>query len=411
MYLSRIKLTDWKQYEDVDIEFHPSLTILTGANGAGKTSILNILNRHYGWSINNLSTPQRAKGGGLDWFSGLKKSWLNLTDLLKQQTDYDVGSILYSNGRIATLKVPIKGGAQYGVSIHDQQPVVGMHIPSHRPIYSYQPIGSIPTSLGDAGSFLNSYQNIVRDSYQNNGRANPARSLKESLISLAIFGYGNQAYEGNQDAVQTFEGFQKVLAHVLPKTMGFQKISIREAEVIFETLTGSFPLEAVSGGVTAIIDTAWQVFLATRQYPNEEFVITIDEPENHLHPKLQKTFLTSLVNAFPNSQFIVTTHSPFIVTCMRDSNVYVLDFNENNKVYSQKIELDNKAATANDVLRDVLGLDYTLPVWASDKLQDIYRRASEVSKDNIDSFLKTELEKEGLQEFYPEAILTWVKQQ
>lgn len=60
----------------------------------------------------------------------------------------------------------------------------------------------------------------------------------------------------------------------------------------------------------------------------EELLLTpglllIDEAENHLHPKWQKTFLNSILNIFPNLQIIITTHSPFIVSSVENSRVFV----------------------------------------------------------------------------------------
>lgn len=60
----------------------------------------------------------------------------------------------------------------------------------------------------------------------------------------------------------------------------------------------------------------------------EEMLLTpglllIDEAENHLHPKWQKTFLNSILNIFPNLQIIITTHSPFIVSSVENSKVFV----------------------------------------------------------------------------------------
>lgn len=39
----RLKISDWRQFSNVDISFHPHLTVLTGANGAGKTTILTLI--------------------------------------------------------------------------------------------------------------------------------------------------------------------------------------------------------------------------------------------------------------------------------------------------------------------------------------------------------------------------------
>jgi predicted ATPase len=37
-----LRIEGWRQFDNVDIELHPRLTVLTGANGAGKTSLLRI---------------------------------------------------------------------------------------------------------------------------------------------------------------------------------------------------------------------------------------------------------------------------------------------------------------------------------------------------------------------------------
>ncbi|TAE02981.1 MAG: hypothetical protein EAZ97_02050 [Bacteroidetes bacterium] len=60
-------------------------------------------------------------------------------------------------------------------------------------------------------------------------------------------------------------------------------------------------------------------------------VLLIDEAENHLHPKWQKTFLKSILNIFPNLQIIATTHSPFIVASVENAKVFVCE-SRNNQV-------------------------------------------------------------------------------
>ncbi len=43
-----------------------------------------------------------------------------------------------------------------------------------------------------------------------------------------------------------------------------------------------------------------------------EGLVLIDEIETHLHLSLQKKIMDFLCKMFPNIQFVVTTHSPFI---------------------------------------------------------------------------------------------------
>ena len=58
-------------------------------------------------------------------------------------------------------------------------------------------------------------------------------------------------------------------------------------------------------------------------YKKIKGILLIDEAENHLHPKWQKVFLKNIIELFPNLQIIVTTHSPFIVSSIKHSRIYV----------------------------------------------------------------------------------------
>lgn len=54
-------------------------------------------------------------------------------------------------------------------------------------------------------------------------------------------------------------------------------------------------------------------------------VVLIDEVDLYLHPIWQKTVLRDLMSAFPNIQFIVTTHSPFIVQSLKQGELISFD--------------------------------------------------------------------------------------
>ena len=51
-------------------------------------------------------------------------------------------------------------------------------------------------------------------------------------------------------------------------------------------------------------------------------VVLIDEIETHLHLALQLKIMPILIHLFPNIQFIVTTHSPFKRSYIRNNEKY-----------------------------------------------------------------------------------------
>lgn len=65
--------------------------------------------------------------------------------------------------------------------------------------------------------------------------------------------------------------------------------------------------------------------LDIKNYP---LIILIDEPESHLHIALQRTILPYLVKCFKNAQFIVATHSPFVITSLSAATLFNMENRE-----------------------------------------------------------------------------------
>lgn len=410
---TRLSIKDWRQFSNIDIVFHEHLTVLTGANGAGKTTVLNLLSKSTGWNPQFVSSYEKDEKGVSKYFNSLKsfgqKLFIKLTSTNDNQAIKNkLGELEFSDGVICDLVLPdnITNGT-YGIEIKGGKTEKGVYVNSHRPNFPYKAVKSVPTSVATRQQIYSKYnefnKTFVFDTYRNANEVSATSLIKETLASLAIFGYGNQSVVPNETARKLFEGYVNILKIVLPPKLGFENISVDIPEVILRTRTGDFPIDAVSGGISSIIDITWQLYMFADT--SESFVALIDEPENHLHPELQKSFLGNLIKAFPNVQFIVATHNPFMITSQKDSNVYVLNYNEQNKVYSLKLDYVNRAGTSNAILRDVLGIDSTMPTWAAEELDTIIEKYSycDFSSKNLAS-LREELSSIGLADYIPESI-------
>ena len=87
-----------------------------------------------------------------------------------------------------------------------------------------------------------------------------------------------------------------------------------------------------------------------------EAVVLIDEVELHLHPSWQQRILTDLRRTFPNTQFIVSTHSPQVLTTVEPHHVVHLA-REDGRIVAGSASGWTYGAEAGDVLSAVMGVD------------------------------------------------------
>ncbi len=418
----RIKLWGWRQFNDIDIELHPKLTIITGANGAGKSTILSFFNRHFGYNRNYLATPQ-TKAGIVSFTFGLFEAFKKSLGINKPQNQgAQIGEIEYAQGNKGVLRLPPGQSLHYQVQIDGQQGVPGIHIDSHRPPNIYRHVSQIQTTPPNISGIGNSLNNEYVNYFQSgNSGQGSLHHIKMNLIQMSIFGHGNANMEAIPKLLELFKGFEEKLRLLLPKSLGFNSLIIRSPEVLLSTKTGDFLIDAASGGVIKLIEIAWQIYFFSQDH--NQFVVTFDEPENHLHPSMQKTFLPSIIEAFPTIQMIVVTHSPFVISAMQDSTVYVLRYADTemssleadddesirglmgSRVSAERLDTINKAGSASEILREVLGISATIPDWAENRVAEIIgNHSGEKLSENLLKDLYSQLEKEGLASSYPEVV-------
>lgn len=388
-----LSLSNWRQFESVNIDFDKQVTVLTGQNSSGKTTLLNILGKHFGWNINLISTPYVSK-------RTQKRIWSDVIKVRDSEVDdyntdtISVGSIEYSNEVSCGLTTPIYVSSQYQLKYQNQQGVIGLHIPSHRPAITYQPITQIPTDPKTIQQHYQEFQQLLFQSYSTQRVTNPGIILKQSLVSLALFGYGNEAVLPNKEYKELFIKFQDILRQVLPDNLGFQRLEIRMPDVVLITNTGQFSLDAMSGGINDILAMAWQIHVYGSD--KESCTVIIDEPENHLHPSMQRSILPAFAKAFPDYKFVIATHSPFIVSSMPEAKVFVLVYNQDNKINSIEIGEADLSGTPNKILREIFDVPSNLPVWVEEKIKTMLASLDELEGEAKANKILDELDKLGI---------------
>lgn len=97
---------------------------------------------------------------------------------------------------------------------------------------------------------------------------------------------------------------------------------------IHQTGKAPYTFSTLSSGYSSILKIYTDLLMKVELYninKNElTGIVIIDEIDAHLHISLQRKILSFLSHSYPNVQFIVSTHSPFVIQSVDDAVIYDL---------------------------------------------------------------------------------------
>ena len=109
-----------------------------------------------------------------------------------------------------------------------------------------------------------------------------------------------------------------------------------------------------------VIDLARRMAQANPHLNNplhEEAIVLIDEIDLHLHPKWQQTILPNLMQTFCNTQFIVTTHSPQVLSTIHKENIWLLEDCEELGICAYRPIIEPYGAESTEALHSLMHVD------------------------------------------------------
>lgn len=395
MRIESLYLKNIGPFLEADLDFIGSnnktpVTIITGENGTGKTIILDAI-----------------RGILLGMFNKIQRK------IERQQIDYNIVGVFNYEGNLISLKSNNKDSNSGGFSVEEKinNSVTLYNMFSRKFLYS------------------NTGQDLWITNYWTSKTTNEKLELK-SLTSLEPEKYLIGSLDGEQSNVEvlkiiTYFDYLKSSDNLKEKTEGaflFEtlkriiKLSLLEGEFRYVERKTLMPivsqngfevsLDKLSSGnlyliqrLVTLLGQMYSVY-TLNNIKLEEMLLTpglllIDEAENHLHPKWQKTFLKSILEIFPNLQIIVTTHSPFIVSSVENARVYVC-----KSMKDHSVVVDETDIYSNMPIEEIL----SSPIFETLSFNDTISKLIEERKNAIEAgnFEKSQKIEEKLKEINPE---------
>jgi predicted ATP-binding protein involved in virulence len=157
------------------------------------------------------------------------------------------------------------------------------------------------------------------------------------ILSLDYQLYGAQNDKNNEleaNLLKWFDSFTKALQEIYDcEKLKLQRDTKNLAFKVEMPGREPFGLHEMADGYKAFLEIYMELIMrfenaeAVVEY-SQPAIVLIDEIETHLHVELQKRALPFLTQLFPNVQFIVSTHSPFVITSLEKAVVYDLEKRE-----------------------------------------------------------------------------------
>lgn len=347
-FITSIYINEVRHLKNIEIKLNSEKRqhlILTGKNGSGKTSVLKAVRNHL----------QMINDG---MWKAVKWEYPEAIRIFRQN---------YNNAKTDREKIKAQE------SIEKISQIAEQHMSGCNLLFSDE---NALESLYAQGNFITAY--FAADRTSKIQRVHGAEDVKleteypinsepsKILLKYMVHLKTQQAYARNEDDLETeakiaswFLRFRDALRVLLDDESIELRYDYKNYNFLIEQKgRNPYGLDELSDGYSAIIgivsdlilrmDRNWLLKGELSQY-DVEGVVLIDELETHLHVELQRKILPFLTEFFPRIQFIITTHSAYILNSI--SNVCIYDL-EKQKQYS-----DFSNYSADDIAEGYFDVD------------------------------------------------------
>ena len=317
-FLTGIKIQHVRHLRDISIPLSTEQRkhlILTGKNGSGKTSVLEALKANLEYLVSSDFKLRSELENLLEYNNKQLRQEGTSDKIKKQKEDAKNGASLWNN---KLLKWTDGVVAQCDYMTLREKYSSGNFIIAY---YKATRFSKVETS--------NTIEHIeLKDRYQI--QDTPGTKLVKYMVGLkatqafAAQKKDTKRVEEIENWFRRFEGVLKSVFEDPSLTLDFDIENFRFS--IIQNNRNPFDFNTLSSGYAAVFDIINDLVMrAEKKGDNIEGIVLIDEIETHLHLELQKKILPLLVQMYPRIQFIVSTHSPFILSSIDNAVIFDLE--------------------------------------------------------------------------------------
>ncbi|MDJ0734978.1 MAG: AAA family ATPase [Nostocaceae cyanobacterium] len=358
MKVKRLKMTYFRGISDLTLDFDETVpSVIIGINGVGKSSILDglslLLSRFIEWI------------GG--YFPEEEIRAFKELDISNQQTFTSLEiSILLDNGEESWEIHRHRNGVSED-SMHEKIRGIANAMWRHWqketeyniPLLVYYPVNRTVIDINLDIPNQNNFTQI--DAYQ--------QALSGGKIDFFTFfqwfrnreDLESELLRDNRDYKdKQLEAIRQAITLLIPE---FSNLRVRRSplRMTVQKQGEELIINQLSDGEKCLLamvgDLARRLAIANPGLPDPlqgSGVVLIDEIELHLHPQWQREIIPALTRTFPNCQFIVTTHSPQIISHVKPGGIFILE--KTDKGIIAKRPESSFGRDSNRILEDIMGV-------------------------------------------------------
>ncbi|EMN7269188.1 AAA family ATPase [Vibrio parahaemolyticus] len=410
--LVQLELFDFRKFKHLRISFEPKLTVIIGNNGQGKTALLNSISKTLSWLNANI-LKEDGQGQRLSATRDIRRnSEAPYTDVF---TEFSFGSglkripVRLSRAKLGSTSKRdseiknIKELANIFRVVNDQHL---LNLPLCA-FYSVDRSYQLPRStkenaalreerfdaynfaLTGSGKFEHFVEWFIALHKKSvNDKSTEIEELKQQVKDLessvesgitSLKPILTQAQKQLNDALltlksanekhvltdaQTKEIVVNAICRVIPSISNIWVETDSGSDIVFVTNDSiDITIEQLSDGqrtfLGLVADLVRRLVMLNPKLENPlngQGIVLIDEIELHLHPKWQQDVLLDLQHCFPNIQFIVTTHSPLVLSTVEKNCIrYFNGIDINGTSIVDTPDFQTKGVINSDVLEQLMG--------------------------------------------------------